>query len=397
MGPKAKIKLKATAPSRRKTRGKKLKTSTVTVTVKCISKSIAKPDDGSWSTIWDFVKANKHLCIFPQRKRFCEMLDSDPLQVKVKNFIDALVKDYASLYKPMTEYSNFQRMWLDNIRCIAETASDTIPLDQASSSISSKIWTEIYKDVQKIIGEIQADTNFTILHSIARGVFDHQQRRVSQEKQGERESEIVLNSNAQTPDDGLMRMCGAEICRMIKQRKNDVKRLKKREGPSKTLQQELSLLKALCIQSEEKKGNLRNKIPTGIKNLDQTGFLWVPQLQLLPFLRKVDEVVHTNLNESNFLLWGENLFRAIQPQFDELKDQLFPLFLSSIHDINAPSDSYAHIRPIYNELWGKMLNLRKEEWKSSRKRVQIHKEGKTSSTTLMLQDELKPTIAKKNN
>lgn len=106
----------------------------------------------------------------------------------------------------------------------------------------------------------------------------------------------------------------------------------------------------------------------------------------------MDEVVHTNLNESNFLLWGENLFRAIQPQLDEFKDQLFPLFLSSIHDINVPSDSYAHIRPICNELWGKMINLRKEEWKSSRERVHIHSEGKTS-TTLLLRDEFKRTIA----
>ena len=50
---------------------------------------------------------------------------------------------------------------------------------------------------------------------------------------------------------------------------------------------------------------------------------------------------------------------------------------------------------IFKELTSKMLNLRKEDWLSSWKRLTLEKKGKTSSVTLMLKDELKPQSATK--
>ena len=75
------------------------------------------------------------------------------------------------------------------------------------------------------------------------------------------------------------------------------------------------------------------------------------------------------------------------------RDQLYDLFLSSMP---VKKDSEL-LRSIYNELWSKMVNLRKEDWRASRQRIAVQGSGKTSSTTLMLRDELKPIAAKKVN
>lgn len=112
------------------------------------------------------------------------------MQAKVQTFIETLIKDYGSLYKPRTDYSDFQRLWLDNIRSAAETASKSTPVKKVQPSTSASIWRDIHNDVQKVIEPNQKETNFM-------------------------------------PDDALMRMCGAEICRMIKLRKNSLKRFKK--------------------------------------------------------------------------------------------------------------------------------------------------------------------------
>ncbi len=56
------------------------------------------------------------------------------------------------LCKPKTQYGEFQIKWLDIIRCIAESnaAQDgTFPL-------SVIVWTDIYNDVQNILGDIEA-------------------------------------------------------------------------------------------------------------------------------------------------------------------------------------------------------------------------------------------------
>ena len=134
------------------------------------------------------------------------------------------------------------------------------------------------------------------------------------------------------------------------------------------------------------------QIPIGISNLDQTGYMWVPRLQLLPFLRKVDEVVRLHINEGNFQKHGENIFTVIQSQLNTQRDKLYSLFLSGLDEQCTDTEIS---KSIYADLWGKMLNLRKEEWRASRERLLTHNEGKTSTISLMLRDELKPHVARK--
>ena len=281
------------------------------------------------------------------------------------------------------------------MRFVVETgASLANACTQQIDDSTATVWADLYKNVQAVLGEIQTDTNLMVAHSIAKSVFNHQQTRILEKKQNRIEV-VSPRTTQQTPDDGLLRMCGAEICRMIKQRNNRVKRLKKCHDPVKLtgkINRELLFLKHLCISSDVKNGALQKQIPAGIKNLDQTGYMWVPRLQLLPFLRKVDNIVQSNINECSFQKNGENLFKTIQHQLNTQRDNLYSLFLSGV-DEQCTDTVIA--KSIYNDLWGKMMNLRKEEWRASRERLLIHKEGKTSSTTLMLRDELKPHVVKK--
>ena len=396
---KAKANTKTATNAKTAKRGKRCKRLNITK-VRAISKAISKPCQDSVSIIWNSTKTSQHLAIFSQRKRFCELLDSE-LYGQLKILVDGLIADYATLYKPKTQYGDFQITWLDHVRCLAENGAllATSPAwqqDDTSSTpaTTTETWANIYKQVRGCIGEIQVDTNFMVAHSIARSVFNHQQGRILEKKQNTTDM-VLSNTSQQSPDDGLLRMCGAEISRMIRTRNKHVKRLKKHGGPGKLTAKstsELLFLKKLCITPEEKTGTLQTQIPAGISSLDQTGYMWVPRLQLLPFLRKVDEVVRLHINEGNFQKHGENLFKIIQSQLNTQRDKLYSLFLSGLDEHFTDTETS---KSIYTDLWGKMMNLRKEEWRASRERLLTHKEGKTSTTSLMLRDELKPHIARK--
>jgi hypothetical protein len=49
---------------------------------------------------------------------------------------------------------------------------------------------------------------------------------------------------------------------------------------------------------------------TAIKNMDQTGFLWVPIPQLLPYLREVDTLFQDEINHDKFRLKGDRIFEV---------------------------------------------------------------------------------------
>ena len=81
------------------------------------------------------------------------------------------------------------------------------------------------------------------------------------------------------------------------------------------------------------------------------------------------------LTEVHFLKEGALLYGLFHLSVSETDDEL--------------------VRPLYNDLWSKMINVRKEDWRLCRQRTTTFKSGKTGETTLMLRDELKPFAASK--
>ena len=89
----AKASTNTTTKAKTTKRGKLCKCLNITE-VRAISKAISKPCQDSVSTIWNSIKTSQHLAIFPQRKRFCELLDSE-LHDQLKQFVEGLIADYA--------------------------------------------------------------------------------------------------------------------------------------------------------------------------------------------------------------------------------------------------------------------------------------------------------------
>ena len=87
-----------------------------------------------------------------------------------------------------------------------------------------------------------------------------------------------------------------------------------------------------------------------------------------------------------------------QRVFSKQEERLYSNFQTCLNNSEVfgnekvPSVAFA----VFKELNSKMLNLRKEDWISSWKRITLNKKGKTSSVTLMLRDELKPQSASKS-
>ena len=185
-------------------------------------------------------------------------------------------------------------------------------------------------------------------------------------------------------------MCGAEIARMIKVKSDQVR--KSKHGTAchdrDMLKREIAFLKSLCVRNEEK-CQMQESIPTGVQNLDK-GYLWVPLPALKPFLVGVDQAFRKHVNNREFKKHGSHLFEVSDPKFSDEKKNLIPLFCSSCLDHSSLSPE---AMSVYESLFTKMINLRKEDWKNT-ERVELNK-GTRSNVTLMLRDELKPHAAKR--
>ena len=104
-------------------------------------------------------------------------------------------------------------------------------------------------------------------------------------------------SSSSSPDDALLRMCGAEVACSLKslQKKRSTKLKANQHESVDTLNKHLALLKSMCVPNAEK--SKHDDIPQGIKKLD-SGYMWVPCPCLLPFLRKFDWMFWQQMRET---------------------------------------------------------------------------------------------------
>lgn len=189
-------------------------------TVRSLSAAVSKPDDGSVSMVSEDLKKMRHISNFPQRRELCEILESDP--ELLAELVASLVKDYADLYtyeKGRTKYADFQVHWHDHVRQVAERGSNLASCDAQEfddpadppvllTSSAAEKWSHIYMNAQVQMREIDGDTNLMVVHLIAKSIFNQQQKRIHVSKTGDKPSDAPPQPS---PDDALLRMCGAEI------------------------------------------------------------------------------------------------------------------------------------------------------------------------------------------
>ena len=182
--------------------------------------------------ILDGIANSKQVCVFEQRKELLALLRND-LYDEFKSLVSFLLSDYVHLYQSImerTRYADFQLEWLQHVRAVGENGatfatSDAQPAHEYESDIipnsnTHATWAVVYCQAMDALGDISDDTNLIILHTIASAVYNHQQQQFICTQCHE-----TAPSTASLPssDDALYRMCGAEICRMIKAKQTSAK------------------------------------------------------------------------------------------------------------------------------------------------------------------------------
>ena len=99
---------------------------------------------------------------------------------------------------------------------------------------------------------------------------------------------MISNKNGQAqyylPHDGLLRMCGAEVARMLKaKRKGKKPKLEHVEPSHPAIDKQICLLQKICIPMKDKE-SLKDSIPSSIQNLDR-GYMYIPMPSLIPYLQ----------------------------------------------------------------------------------------------------------------
>ena len=372
--------------------------------VATVAKAISAPKQDLAAEIVCELKKGHHVDFFSDRRELVQMLGEKC--TLLSELVVSLEADYASLYKTLQgrHYADFQMRWLEHIRHVAEygyalATMDAQVVDQDASCLPSSEsfakWASICLEYTSHSTEdLGMDSNYIMLHQIGKEVYNSKQMQVLESKQVLASADLS-GHNPRTPvqssDDSLFRMCGAEIARMIRVKTEQLQ--KGRSGVphrrTATMEKEIRFLKSLCVRNEDK-GSLQDSIPKGVQNLD-LGYLWVPLPSLRPFLVSVDEAFRRHVNNAEFRKHGSHIFEVVAAKFVEERKKILPQFCSCLGYHSLPS-SEAHA--VYEELFTKMINLRKEDWKNSNERV-LSMKGKRSNVTLMLRDELKPFAMKK--
>ena len=370
-----------------------------------VAKAITCPREDLAVNILCTLKKGHHIDLVSGRRRFIEVLEEN--STLLSELVTSIEADYVELYKTLKgrHYSDFQIKWLGHIRHVAEygyalATMDAQPIDEDDvylpSSESFHKWASICLEFVSSGEDVCVDNNYIMLHQIAKEVYNSKQSQVLESKESQTVGDAStsgqnLSVPTQSSDDSLFRMCGAEIARMIRVKSEQLQKQIRGDTPCDkiaSLETEIHFLKSLCVRNEDK-SQLKRIIPKGVQNLD-LGYLWVPIPSLQPFLVGVDEAFRRHVNSTEFHKYGCHLFEAVTSKFVEERKQLLPQFCSCIGISSLPSPE-AHL--VYEQLFTKMINLRKEDWKNSNERLQS-KQGKRADVTLMLRDQLKPFVAR---
>ena len=173
-------------------------------------------------------------------------------------------------------------------------------------------WSDILTSALAENPTLLTDCNFIMLHTIARRVFDHQQQQIYEIKQKPASSVLP----AASPDDGLLRMCGAEVARMLKAKRKE-KEIKLQHVEAShpailSIDKHIRLLQRICIPMKDKE-SLKDSIPSSIQNLDK-GYMYIPMPSLIPYLAEVDRTFREHVNNDKFQKHGHQLFKIILGQ-----------------------------------------------------------------------------------
>ena len=260
---------------------------------------------------------------YPSRSTFVEKIQSAEMQEKLEHVLLGLCQLYKAYLvkykakKKIDKYAAFQIGWLQSIRCIVERG------EELATSFGQGDDTEgMTREEMKLAEEVSClvlgcfhtmppiEDLLALFHTIARHVFHHMQARVVTFKENPSgvmtgsltDAEINFDDNV----DVLLRICGAQLNKMIVLRKDMLKC--KHETTCKTpdnIKKELNFLQSLTMSAQDKEESLSSALTS-----TERGGRTFPVVNMLPFIREVVRRVKGDINDATFQQYGEKLFQV---------------------------------------------------------------------------------------
>ena len=356
---------------------------------------------------------------FPHRAIFLEEISKQDMQKQLNKLLERLgeyycfllVKDRAKI--KCDKYAAFQIHWLERIQAIVSYgechATDEGQVDHEGFT---KEELAIADDMTNIIlqafdGLPENNDILVLFQTIARQVFHYQQSRILSIKQGtdhdnvdDDRYQLAIESDN---DDVLLRVCGAQMHRMISVCKEQLKRKDRTPTSKAIIQKELDFLAQISMVTSQKEF-----LPASLMSTELGGRTF-PLMELIPFIKQIVHSVRQEINEDSFKRYGEQLFQVRQPntpipmptllcvltQVTEIKLKCDKVLLELFYtcwgkDVGSEVDEDI-VESCIGELVTKIVNLCKKDWEVSRKKLEAYK---GNDVTLNLRDILKAYIAK---
>ena len=235
------------------------------------------------------VSKHQYLSCFPEQQAFWATIrGSDCLRALVSEATDQFSRLYLANGRGKSKYAHFFRAWMQYM--LAYTG------DQPNEK-ESNLWSDLAKLHPDAISE---NTRRVIVCDILHTLQDVLQRELIIELDTTR-AQSSLEPARGSDDTALYRIGGWALFSATKLRK---KHLRENKENTNTLNEELSILKALSISHTEKE-----TLPVGIKFLDRGG-LTLPKKSLLPYLRVLESRMLDMLNDQNYKRYGNKLFEV---------------------------------------------------------------------------------------
>ena len=207
-----------------------------------------------------------------------------------------------------------------------------------------------------------------------------------QQKKSISTSELKNSCLAVESDDTLFRYCGAALHRMIKFRKDTLQQ-KRGRGKVSTerrpvMEKELDLLNTLIMTD-------KSSISQSLKNLDE-GNLLFPRMELLPFLKEVDNNVREFATDANLAKYPTKFIDMCKTSVlnNETLESDFKLLVVSITSSEGAID-HEVIGGVFKALVSKLANTRLNEFLNAKVERDLKVSGKVVDADEMLRPKLK--------
>jgi hypothetical protein len=259
---------------------------------------------------------------FPYRAIFLEGISKEDMQKELKKLLEKLGEYYCVLLvkdrakTKCDKYAAFQIHWLEKIQAIVNygesrateegQVEDHEGLTKEELAIADNVTNLILQAFDRLPGN---NDILLLFQTIARQVFHYQQSRIVSIKEGTDDVEDMDDDRYQLEsdsDDALLRVCGAQMHRMIRVRKEQLKQKERTPTSKATIQKELDFLAQISMVSSQKES-----LPASLKSTELGGRIF-PLMELIPFIKQIVHSVRQEINEDSFKRYGGKLFQVRQ-------------------------------------------------------------------------------------